>query len=110
MQVIGPGGGAYTCLLARLPPITIMATAASTTATQAAAGATTQAAGGSGGGGEAVKDLFEIEDEQETGQKRWDVTLDYGGLVCPDKWVCDFTPLEFEEVAGAFVQFDADKR
>lgn len=30
---------------------------------------------------------------------RFSTTMEYDGLVCPDRYVMDFTPLEFEEVS-----------
>lgn len=43
---------------------------------------------------------FDMEEEvAEEAGPRFSTRMEYEGLVCPDKWVMDFTPLEFEEVS-----------
>ncbi len=58
--------------------------------------------------------IFETEEdfkklEEKTAEpSRFNVMMEYNGLVCPDEWMMDFTPLEFEESAAMFIKYDED--
>ena len=40
---------------------------------------------------------------------RKELSLEIDGHACPDQYVNDFTPLEFEEIVDLFKEFDKDK-
>lgn len=51
----------------------------------------------------------EVNEEDEEARFKG-VTLEFDGLVCPAKYVNDYTPLEFQELAATFKDNDVDGR
>ncbi len=47
--------------------------------------------------------------DQDKKKPKEEHTLEYKGYVCPQEYVNDYTPMEFEELVEQFIKYDIDE-